>query len=207
MASAETLYVSDELTIPIRSGATMQHRILGFLTSGTSLDVQETSDDGDYYRVNAAGKEGWVKAEFAMKSPSARSQLPGLYKRIEALKADIGEGKSTIKDLNARIKQLEDDTRALEKNRDGLADSLDDLKQVAARPVAIAQHNKELEQNLNKVSNELTLVQAENEHLRDRNIKEWFMIGGGVSLASLFFGLIIPNFKWRRKRDSWGGGF
>jgi SH3 domain protein len=206
-AAAETLYVSDELTVPIRSGATTQHRILGFLGSGTALDVQETSDDGEFYRVNAAGKEGWVKAEFSMKSPSARSQLPRLNQRIESLKADIKQEKATIAELNAKIRQLEADSRSLEKNRDGLSDSLEKLKQVAARPVAIAQQNKELEQQLNKVTSELTVLQEENEHLGDRNIKEWFLIGGGVSLASLLFGLVIPNIKWRRKRDSWGSGF
>ena len=207
LASAETRYVSDELTVPIRSGATTQHRILGFLTSGTVLDIQETSDDGEFYRVKAAGKEGWVKAEFSMKSPSARSQLDRLNKRIETLKADIRQEKATIAELNARIKQFEADNRTLEKNRDGLSDSLEKLKQVAARPVAIAQQNKELEQQLNKVTSELTLLQDQNDNLTDRNIKEWFLIGGGVSLASLLFGLVIPNIKWRRKRDSWGSGF
>lgn len=207
IASAETVYVSDELTVPLRSGASLQHRILSFLTSGTPMEVLETSEDGAFQRVNIDGKEGWIKAEYLMKTQSARSQLPVLNKRIESLKADIKEGKSTISDLNERIKQLETDNRALEKDRDGVTDSLDKLKQVAARPVAIAQENRELVEKLDGVTGELTLLQQENERLRDRNIKEWFMIGGGVSLISLFFGLIIPNIKWRRKRDSWGGGF
>ena len=207
LVSAETLYVSDELSVPIRSGATTQHRILGFLTSGTVLDVQETSDDGEFHRVKAAGKEGWVKAEYSMKSPSARSQLARLNQRIESLKDDIKQEKNTIAELNERIKQFEADNRTLEKNRDGLSDSLEKLKQVAARPVAIAQQNKELEQQLSRVTSELNLLQEEREHLLDRSIKEWFLIGGGVALASLLFGLVIPNIKWRRKRDSWGSGF
>ena len=45
---------------------------------------------------------------------------------------------------------------------------------------------------------------SENEELRDDSLKEWFLIGGGVSLFSLFAGLVIPNFRWRKKRDSWG---
>jgi len=205
-ATAETLYISDELKVALRSGASTQHRIISFLTSGAELSVLETSVDGDFYRVNVDGKEGWVKAEYVMKSASARAQLPVLNKRIDVLKADIRSEKATTAELSARIKQLEEDKRALEKTRDGINDSLENLKQVAAKPFAIAQQNKELEAELAKIGNELAFLQNENAFLRDRNIKEWFMIGGGVSLASLFFGLIIPNIRWRRKRDSWGGG-
>ena len=61
-----------------------------------------------------------------------------------------------------------------------------------------------LETELAKANRELDRALKENARLSDDNIKEWFMIGGAVSLISLFFGLIIPNFKWRRKKDSWG---
>jgi len=208
LAYGETLYVSDELTVPMRSGATMQHRIISFLPSGTALEVMGASDDGAYQHVKLKDedKDGWVKTEELMQNPSARSQLESLNKRIDNLKDDIKQEKNTIADLNTRIKQLEGDNSALEKNRDALATSLEELKQVAARPAAIAQQNKTLEDKLANLNAEYTAVQTENEILRDRNIKEWFMIGGGVSLISLFFGLIIPNFKWR-KRDSWSGGF
>ncbi len=206
MASAETLYVSDELTVPLRSGATMQHRIISFLPSGTALEVLEASDDGNYQHVQADDKDGWVKTEQLMKSPSARAQLVTLNKRIETLKSDLKQSVGDISELNARIKQLESDNRTLEKDRDAIATQLTELKQLASRPVAIAQQNKNLETKLAAIKTEFTAVQAENTQLRDRSIKEWFVIGGGVTLISLFLGLIIPSIKWR-KRDSWGGGF
>ena len=205
-ASAETLYVSDELTVPLRSGASMQHRIVNFLPSGAALEALETSADGDYLHVKADDKEGWVKADQLMKSPSARAQLVSLNKRIDNLKADVKQGAGTIAELNARIKQLEEEQRTLEKNRDGLAGSLNELKQVAARPAAIAQQNKQLEDKLASISTEFAAVQSENQQLRDSSLKEWFVIGGAVALVSLLLGLIIPSIKWR-KRDSWGGGF
>ena len=37
-------YVSDELTIPMRTGPTTSHKILKFLTSGTMVDVLDVSD-------------------------------------------------------------------------------------------------------------------------------------------------------------------
>lgn len=206
IVSAETLYVSDELTIPLRSGATMQHRIISFLPSGAALEVLGASDDGNYQHVKVDDKDGWVKTEHLMKSPSARVQLVTLNKRIDTLKSELKQSTGTISDLNARIKQLDNDNLTLEKDRDAIAAQLAELKQLASRPVAIAQQNKNLEDKLAAIKTEFAVVQAENEHLRDRSIKEWFVIGGGVTLISLFLGLIIPSIKWR-KRDSWGGGF
>jgi SH3 domain protein len=206
LAFGETLYVSDELTVPLRSGATMQHRIISFLPSGTALEVLGASDEGGYQHVRLDDKDGWVKTEQLMKTPSARAQLVSLNTRIDSLKAQLRQSGNSIAELNDRIKQLEADNRALEKNRDELAASLEELKQVAARPAAIAQQNKTLEDKLTSINAQFNAVQTENEQLRDRSIKEWFMIGGGVSLISLFLGLIIPSIKWR-KRESWGGGF
>ncbi len=206
IASAETMYVSDELTIPMRSGTSDQYRIISFLPSGTALDVLEPSPDGSYQHVKVDDKDGWVKTEQLMKTPAARDQLATLNQRIESLKAQLKQSGGSIAELNAQIKQLENDKSALEKSRDDMAASLNHLKQVAADPVAIAQQNKTLEDKLASLSAEFKAVQTENAQLRNRDIKEWFMIGGGVSLVSLFFGLIIPNIKWR-KRDSWSGGF
>lgn len=206
MASAETMYVSDELTVPMRSGTSDQYRIVSFLPSGAALEVLEPSPDGSYQHVKTGDKDGWVKTEQLMKAPAARDQLVTLNQRIESLKAQLKQSGNSIAGLNTQIKQLENDKRALEKNRDDLNASLNQLKQVAAHPVEIAQKNRALEDKLAGLNAEYSAVQTENEHLRNRDLKEWFMIGGGVSLISLFFGLIIPNIKWR-KRDSWSGGF
>jgi SH3 domain protein len=206
IASAETMYVSDELTIPMRSGASDQYRIVSFLPSGTELDVLEPSPDGSYQHVKVEDKDGWVKTETLMKTPAARAQLVSLNQRIDSLKAQLKQAAGNVAELNAQIKQLGNDKHALETNRDNLEASLNQLKQIAANPAALAQQNKTLEDKLASLNTEFSVVQTENAHLRDRSIKEWFMIGGGVSLISLFFGLIIPSIKWR-KRDSWSGGF
>ncbi len=205
-ALAETRYVSDQLTIPLRTGDTMQHRIIKFLKSGTRLDVQESNEAGTYYRVvvSGSGKEGWVEANKVMNQPSARSQLAAVNKRLAALKADLKEKNKTIAELKTTIAQLEEQNEKLDKLGKRKSQQLAELEKVAARPVQLAQANMKLETELAKANRELDRALKENARLSDDNIKEWFMIGGAVSLISLFFGLIIPNFKWRRKKDSWG---
>ncbi len=49
---------------------------------------------------------------------------------------------------------------------------------------------------------QLQTLQQENEGLRDRTARDWFMVGAGVVLLGIIVGLIIPRIRWRKK-SSW----
>lgn len=205
---AETLYVSDELRIPLRSGDTSGHRIIKFLKSGTRVEVQDTNEAGSHHLVTTeTGKQGWVEVKDLMSSAAARNQLPALNKRIATLNVELKEKSKSITKLQAEIRQLKEQNTTLDKTGQQTNHELAQLKKLAARPVQLAQQNNKLETDLAKANRQLDAALAENARLGESSLKEWFMIGAGVSLISLFFGLIIPNFRWRRKKDSWGGGF
>jgi len=202
--SATTLYVSDELSIPIRSGASNQYRILKFLQSGTPLTVMEQSEDGSYTRVTTSdGKEGWVESAKLMQHRSARDRIVDINTRMEKIKAGESELKQTIADLEKQRNELQQQHADLNRKYRALDDELARLKKTAAEPIMISRQNRTLEHELAQERATTQALEQENQALKDRDIKEWFMIGAGVSIGSLFFGLIIPNFRWRRKRDSW----
>ena len=48
----------------------------------------------------------------------------------------------------------------------------------------------------------LQTLQQENENLKDRTARDWFMVGAGVVLLGIIVGLIIPRIRWRKK-SSW----
>ncbi len=194
--AANTAYVSDTLTIPMRSGTTNRHKILKFLPSGTQVTTHETSDDGTHTKITTDdNREGWVETTLLMPEPSAREQLAALNSKLQRVKQLANE-----RDL------LQKQNNKLEQNNQTLRDTLDELKQAAAQPIALAERNKQLSNDLDKAHSDIDQLTQQNAQLSDRNIKEWFMIGAIVSLGSLFFGLIIPRISWRKKQ-SWGGGF
>ena len=200
-------YVSDSLTIPMRTGTTNRHKILKFLVSGTRLEILEESEDGSYIRVRTPeDKEGWVERKLVMSEASARDQIISINQKMETMKSKVSELRSTLAEKNNQLKQYEKQNGVLEQENNTLRANLASLKKTAANPIAIAEKNASLEEQISNMKTRNQELQAENARLNDKNIKEWFMIGAAVSLGSLFFGLIIPRIQWRKK-ESWGGSF
>ncbi|MDH5483717.1 MAG: TIGR04211 family SH3 domain-containing protein [Gammaproteobacteria bacterium] len=204
---AETIrYVSDSLTIPMRTGTSNRHKIVKFITSGTELRVLEENEDRSYTRVQLdEDKEGWVESSLLMDEPSARQQLIKIEKRLGSANESAGELKQQINELQTLLKQSRNESNQLEQKNQSLNKALEDLRESAAHPIAVAERNAVLEASIEEIQQKNNLLSNENAALNDRSIKEWFMIGAGVSLISLFFGLIIPRINWR-KNNSWGGG-
>lgn len=204
---AKTIYVSDELKVPLRSGASSQHRILKFIRSGTSLKVLGASDDDKYIEVETGGKTGWVLAADTMTVPSGRDRLVAANKKLDKVRAENKELKSTISTLRADIKALKGEKSSLQNERTNLSNSLEDMKITAANPLALSKKNKELKKELEKVRANEDMLENDNQQLRSNVTQEWFIIGGGVSIGSLILGIILTRINWRRKRDSWGDSF
>ena len=206
-AYAETAYISDELKVPMRSGASNGHRIIKFLKSGTRLNVIGASDDGKYKQVEAGDKTGWVLTEQIMDMPSGRDRLAATRKKFSQSDQVITELENKVAELNDEIRQLKNEKDVLQSERTNLSNSLDSLKITAANPLALSKKNKELKKELEKARANEAMLDKDNQQLRSNVMQEWFIIGGGVSIGSLLLGIILTRINWRRKRDSWGDSF
>ena len=204
-AWSETRYVSDELSIPMRTGASNKHRIVYFPKSGTPLTVKETSEDGNYVHVSSpSGKEGWVEAQYLMNQASARDRIVTISKRLEKSRALEKELKQQVKELNAENRELTAQLKQSQREIKSQESSMDKLKRISANPVALANKNKTLEDQLSKLTASNKLLTEENQQLSSESTKDWFILGAAVSLGSLLFGLLITRINWKRKRHSWG---
>lgn len=200
---AKTYYVSDELKVPFRSGGSLKHRILRFVSSGTAVTVLDT--EGEYSHVKTSeGKEGWMLTKNIMDVPSGRDRLVYANKKLEKNKQETKKLNTIISDLKAEIKQLKNEKGGLLNERTNLSNSLDDLKITAASPLAMSKKNKQLMKELEKVNANEAMLEKDNSQLRSNVSQEWFLIGGGVTIGSLIFGIILTRINWRRKKDNWG---
>jgi SH3 domain protein len=204
-AQSETIsYVSDELTVPLRSGTSNQHRIILFIKSGAALKILEVSEDGSYSRVSTPdGKEGWVDNSNLMNQSSARDRLVGANNKLSKSREMVKDLKKTIADLKTKNRNLNNQLAASDKKGGALEGDIAHLKKVTANPLALANKNRTLEDDLKTATTLNEQLKNKNERLSDDSIKEWFILGATVSLGSLLFGLLITRIRWQKK-SSWG---
>ena len=99
-ASAQTRYVSDELTITLRTGPSTQNQILRNLTSGAAVEVLQELPDEGYTRVRTTdGTEGWVISRYLQTERIAAQ-------RLTVAERDLAQARERIGTLEAQVAEL-----------------------------------------------------------------------------------------------------
>ena len=193
-------YVSDHLIITMRTGQGSQYQILKTLPSGTRLEVLESNDETGYTKVRIPdGLEGWVLSRFLSEEPIAKEKLAAAQSKLQRLLEQNNALKEELVTLKKSGADLEAERNALLSQTESAGAELERLNQVAAQPILLDKQNRELKQQNVSLEKELQLIQQENQVLKDRSQREWFIAGAGVLLGGMLLGLIIPKLRWRKK--------
>ena len=202
-AMAETRYVSDRLEIQMRTGKGTQFRILRMLPSGTALEILEVDQENGYSRVRTpSGVEGWVLSRFLMQGRAARDQLADAEKKLARLELENRKLSASLEDLQKTKGSIDTEREQLVKENRKLSQELEEIRRAASSALAIDAENKELKSRIVAYERQAQSLQQENEGLKDRTARDWFMVGAGVVLLGIIVGLIIPRIRWRKK-SSW----
>ena len=202
-AMAETRYVSDRLEIQMRTGKGTQFRILRMLPSGTALEILEVDQENGYSRVRTpSGVEGWVLSRFLMQGRAARDQLADAEKKLARLELENRKLSASLEDLQKTKGSIDTEREQLVKENRKLSQELEEIRRAASSALAIDVENKELKSRIVAYERQAQSLQQENEGLKDRTARDWFMVGAGVVILGMIIGLIIPRIRWRKK-SSW----
>jgi SH3 domain protein len=202
-AVGQTLYVSDQLVITVRTGPSTDNTIIGNLVSGDPIEMLETDSDSGYSRVRTANDtEGWVLSRYLAERPIAQD-------RLVIADRDLAEAEIAIAALEASVTELtgnlEVATRRLgeaETATSSLTADLADIREASENVLSVRDQNESLRRRLNERDEEAELLAIENDQLRSRSTRDWFVAGAGVLLAGILLGLIIPRLR-RRRRAEW----
>ncbi|MDH3900987.1 MAG: TIGR04211 family SH3 domain-containing protein [Gammaproteobacteria bacterium] len=206
-ALAETRYVSDSLEITMRSGKSTSHGITRMLRSGTPVEILETDKKTGYSHVRThSGKDGYVLSRFLMKGPAARDRLAEAEKELAELELENRKMATAIQAMNEEKMSLQQDQNSLAGEHRKVSQELSEIKRTASSALAMDSENKELKSRVVTMERTLQTLQQENESLKDRTARDWFMVGAAVVLLGIIVGLIIPRIRWRKK-TSWGDTF
>ncbi|MCZ6640405.1 MAG: TIGR04211 family SH3 domain-containing protein [Gammaproteobacteria bacterium] len=201
-AAAETMYISDSLTVPLRSGPSNSHRILHRgLASGTALEVIERDDESGFAHIRTLrGTDGWLPMQYLVAEPIARDRLKQANTQIAQLNTASEELRAQLALLGRDQGQSQQINVQLTSQVAGLEAELEDIKQISKG--AIEEHASNLRLlDLNaRVREELDDLVAERNALQENLQQQWMLVGGGLVLLGLVLGTVI---KARPRRSGW----
>lgn len=202
---AKTMYINDNLLVPLRSGAGTGYRIIHKgIKSGTELEILETDKDSGYSHVQTpAGLTGYLPTLYLTAQPIARTKLAQANKRLATLEKE----NTALNDRLAKLRQEHESLSETHKQTSAQLDNnnqeLSNIKSISSNALNLDRRNRELRESNEQLRNKLELVQTENTHLKDKSESNMMLIGGGLVTLGVIIALLVPMIKPSRKGDSW----
>ena len=193
-AGAETMYVSDMLKLTLRTGPSIENKILAVIESGQQLELMEAGEE--WSRVQLPnGQEGWVLSRYLTPNETSNVKLERLqeqHKNLTAQAAELLEENKMLKAENEKLRaEFEANQEAMVKSRNDYetlkAESAEFLTLKSKYTTAVSQLTEQTDR-AQKLEEQLTQLEM-NTYIK------WFLAGSGV----LIVGFII-GFSTKRQR-------
>jgi SH3 domain protein len=201
-AAAETAYISDVLTVPLRSGPSNANRILHRgLPSGTRMEVLSRDADSGFVQIRTErGLEGWLPEQYLVSEPIARDQLAAATRRIEQLTGTLSEQRQQFNALTSGKSESDQNVSRLSSRVKELEQELAEIRRISAGAIAQNETNKELRALNDRLREEVDELVAAMAALEDNAQQRWLLMGGGLVILGLILGVAI---KARPRRSAW----
>ena len=199
-ANAQTVWVSDQFEITLRTGPSTSNAIERMLPSGTALEVMERDEESGYARVRTqAGTEGWVLTRYLMNEPSAREQLTTLTQRLTNAAAEGSSLTSQLSAIRAEQDAAQQQIATLEREKSQLERELADIRRTAADVLSINEQNRTLRDQLAEAEIRAETLEQQNRQLSGQSNRYWFMTGSAVLVVGILLGIWLPRIRWQRR--------
>jgi SH3 domain protein len=202
---AETFYIQDLIFVPLRGGASDQHRIIHKgLRSGTPLELISEDQESEYSFVRMEnGTEGWIRSQYISPQRVAKELLEVVNQQLVALEMENSEFKQTIETLDANAASLTTDNNALSLQAQLIQEELDRITRLATNVISIDTENLHLKDRNKLLLDELdTLTQVNSLLMRTRD-REWFLVGALTLLIGMLPGFWFARKIYNRRSTGW----
>lgn len=201
-ATGQTRYVTDDLKLPVRTGESVQHRIVKMLDSGTKVELLEPGRE--YSRVRTAdGVQGWMLTRYLQAQPVAKDRVQELIEERDQFALRNLTLEQQLQELSGSDDPLETDLTRLNAEHRELQARYAELEQAAGSTLDTQRQLDDLRAQLQAREQALDELEADNRRLLENAQREWFLIGAAVLGVGLLIGVLLPGLRSRRSR----GGF
>ena len=199
---AEIGYVTDSIKITLRTGPSIQHKIIIMLESGQSLDIIETKDDWRHVRlVNEIGKEyeGWVMNRYTTMRQPWKDQALFLKQQNNQLKDKLSRIDKQWKETDGREKEISAQLTETSRSLDVLQNKYEELKRGAAKYLELKKEYEEMQEKLRSYTHEVDRLTIENAILLASQRNRWLGIGAVILLCGLMIGISMGRHQKKQK--------
>jgi len=195
---AETMYVTDLLKLPLRTGTSNEYKILALVESGQQVEVVEPGETWSLVRL-ANGKEGYVMNRYLVAQPTSGVLLAELQSKYTTLRQQataLIEENNRLKEENKTFKSsLDSNEKALNK----VETEYKELKSGAAEFLNLKKKYQEVSTQLAEQTKRANTLDKELSGLEMNQYIKWFLAGSGVLLVGFIIGF---SAKRGRRRPS-----
>lgn len=200
----DTRYISDILLVPLRTGPSLEFRIVNAgLRSGTQVTLLENDPETQWSRIRVGQQEGWLPTRHLIDEPVARDRIEAMEQEVAALSEENERLQSQYNDLLGDNLAADEVYAEIEAERDEALAELERVREISSNAIMLDERNEELLSRNRVLENENEQLRSINESL-EGDTHQWRMIvGGGLVTSGLLLGLILPVFVRRRRSDGW----
>jgi SH3 domain protein len=198
-------YVTDSLTITLRSGPSIENKIIAMLSSGQLVEVLDSRGDWSLVSLLKNGqssKEGWVVSRYLMTRQPWERQATSLTKENTQFKEKLTALEKEFREAVRREKEPEIKLKETAKFLNKLKKEHESLKRGAAGYLKLKATNRATQSKLESTQKELEGLTEKYESLRSSQRNKWFATGAGVLLFGLIVGLVLGR-QQKKRRSSY----
>jgi SH3 domain protein len=192
------MYVSDILKLTLRTGPSIENKILAVIDSGQMMEIVEFGDDWSQVQL-PNGKEGWVLSRYLTPNETNNIKLQRLETKHKNLMVQAAELLEENNRLKAENKKLSTEFKADQKQLVKVRTDYETLKTEAAEFLTLKTRYKRAASQLAEQTAKAQKLEEQLSRLGMNTYIKWFLAGSGVLIVGFIIGF---SSKRQRRRPA-----
>lgn len=194
---AGSMYVTDILKVTLRTGPSIDNKIIKMIESGQKVEVVESGQEWSLVRI-FDGQEGWILNRYLIPNETDKLKLDRLISEHSNLKTKFRTAFEENSKFRTENKKLSSALAATEKALTQVRNDYESLKASSAEFLTLKSNFKKTSTKLSEQTKRADELEEKVEKLTFSNYISWFLAGSGV----LFVGFILGFSTKRQRRQS-----
>ncbi len=192
------MYVSDVLKLTLRTGPSIENKIISVIDSGQMMEVIKFGDEWSQVQL-PNGKEGWVLSRYLTTNETHNIKLERLEAKHKNLMIQAAELLEENNRLKAENKRFSTESKANQKQFVKTQADYEALKAEAAEFITLKANYKRAASQLAEQTAKAKQLEEQLSSLEMNTYIKWFLAGSGVLIVGFLIGF---STKRQRRRPA-----